>query len=283
MKRNSLIGTSVLAALALALGQHAASAAPATATGPAALALAAVVAEQAPLGRYEKRVITRLFDGDSNISITPNTKITVAAMSIVCRTSNVDITMRSCDLTFKTNKRSVHGRLANELFATITVAGVASEGAAGSIVVIVLWVYYASIILFLGAEFTKVYDVVRQDRPGWSSRDDHWWAQVLVDSPGSRDGATERRVVVHEGEGGVDGYALWRSKSNWNAGGPNAEVWVTEIAAADPVAYAALWRFLASQVPNHDPEHQPLPFFADRWLDRHARGDDVVRWYSSMS
>jgi len=93
-------------------------------------------------------------------------------------------------------------------------------------------------------EITKVYDMVRQDRPGWSSRDDHWWAQVLVDSPGSRDGATERRVVVHEGEGGVDGYALWRSKSNWNAGGPNAEVWVTEIAAADPVAYAALWRFL---------------------------------------
>lgn len=46
---------------------------------------------------------------------------------------------------------------------------------------------------------------------------------------------------------------------------------------------AALWRFLASQVPNHDPEHQPLPRFADRWLDRHARGDDVVRWYSSMS
>jgi predicted metal-dependent hydrolase len=44
---------------------------------------------------------------------------------------------------------------------------------------------------------------------------------------------------------------------------------------------AALWRFLASQVPNHDPEHQPLPRFADLWLERHARGDDVVRWYSS--
>lgn len=43
-----------------------------------------------------------------------------------------------------------------------------------------------------------------------------------------------------------------------------------------------LWRFLASQVPHHDPEHQPLPRFADLWLERHARGEDVVRWYSSQ-
>ena len=134
MRRNSRIGKSIVAALLLAVGQHAAAAAPATATGPAALALAAVVAEQAPLGRYEKRVIARMFDGTSNINITPNTKITVAAVSIVCRASNVDITSRSCDLTFKTNKRSIHGRQANELYATIAVAGVASEGAAGSVV-----------------------------------------------------------------------------------------------------------------------------------------------------
>jgi hypothetical protein len=133
MKRHSLIGRSILAALLLGVGQHAASAAPATATGPAALALAAVVAEQAPLGRFDKRVVARLFDG-KRIFITPNTKITVAALSIVCRTSNVDITMRSCDLTFRTNKRSVQGREANELNATMAVAGVASEGAAGSLV-----------------------------------------------------------------------------------------------------------------------------------------------------
>ena len=30
-------------------------------------------------------------------------------------------------------------------------------GAAGSIVVILLWVYYSSQILFLGAEFTQVF------------------------------------------------------------------------------------------------------------------------------
>jgi predicted acetyltransferase len=93
-------------------------------------------------------------------------------------------------------------------------------------------------------ELTKVYDTLRPERPGWSSRNDAWWAQVLADSPGGRGSDTERRVVLHEGEGGVDGYALWRSKGNWTATGPNAEVHVTEVAAADPVVYAALWRFL---------------------------------------
>ena len=30
-------------------------------------------------------------------------------------------------------------------------------GAAGSIIILMVWVYYSSIILYLGAEFTKVY------------------------------------------------------------------------------------------------------------------------------
>lgn len=44
---------------------------------------------------------------------------------------------------------------------------------------------------------------------------------------------------------------------------------------------AASQRIVMSQLPNHDPEHQPLPAFAARWLERYARGEDVVRWYSS--
>jgi predicted acetyltransferase len=93
-------------------------------------------------------------------------------------------------------------------------------------------------------ELTKVYDTLRPDRPGWSSRDEAGWANVVADLAVYREGFTERRAVLHEGEGGVDGYALWRSKGAWSATGPNAEVDVNEIAAADPVAYAALWRFL---------------------------------------
>jgi len=40
-------------------------------------------------------------------------------------------------------------------------------------------------------------------------------------------------------------------------------------------------RVLLSQTPFHDPAHEPLPEFADRWFDRYASGGDVVRWYGS--
>jgi hypothetical protein len=59
-------------------------------------------------------------------------EISVTADAIVCRTSNVDISARSCNLTFKNAKRALKGREANEIYATAATAGVPSEGAAGS-------------------------------------------------------------------------------------------------------------------------------------------------------
>jgi hypothetical protein len=123
----------IVLALFVALGQEAAVAKSITATGPAALALAAVVADHSTLvSAFHKRVIARLFGGNTNFGFTPNRKISVTADTIVCKTSNVDITSRSCELTFSVGKRSVGGREANELSATAAVAGATSEGAAGS-------------------------------------------------------------------------------------------------------------------------------------------------------
>jgi hypothetical protein len=102
-------------------------------TGPSALALAAVVAAHGSLlGAFDRRAMRRLFDGKSLIIPRVN-KITVAADSIVCKMSDVDITARSCDLVFRTHKRTVTGRNANEVYGTLALAGVTSEGAAGSI------------------------------------------------------------------------------------------------------------------------------------------------------
>jgi predicted metal-dependent hydrolase len=42
-------------------------------------------------------------------------------------------------------------------------------------------------------------------------------------------------------------------------------------------------RLLASQTPHHDPAHQPLPSFAQRWITRYDRGEEVARWYSSQT
>lgn len=123
----------MISAVALAVIQSSASAAPGSATGPTALALAAVIAQHSPAVRaFDKRVIARLFRGNTRFGFTPNTKISVDADSVVCRVSNVDITQRSCELTFGSRKRTLTGREANEVGATAAAAGVPSEGAAGS-------------------------------------------------------------------------------------------------------------------------------------------------------
>jgi hypothetical protein len=123
-----------LAILTLALslnGVTAASAAAASVSGSAALALAGVVAPYSPLPAAEKKAVAAFFAGNTSVSYAK--KITVTADKIVCRTSNVDITARSCELTFKGSTRTLKGREANEIFATEVMAGVPSDGAAGSI------------------------------------------------------------------------------------------------------------------------------------------------------
>jgi len=105
-----LIIPALIPALALTVVQTTASAAPGSASGPSGLALAAVIAQHSPAVRaFDKRVIARLF-----------------------RVSNVDITSRSCELNFGARKRTLTGREANEVGATMAAAGIPSEGAAGS-------------------------------------------------------------------------------------------------------------------------------------------------------
>jgi hypothetical protein len=120
-----------VAALALVVSISNAGAATATSvSGSTALALAAVVAQYAPIAAAPKHTVASFFKGDTLFPY--GGKISVTADKIVCRTSNVDITSRSCELTFKIAKRALKGRDANELFATMLMAGIPAEGAAGS-------------------------------------------------------------------------------------------------------------------------------------------------------
>jgi predicted acetyltransferase len=99
----------------------------------------------------------------------------------------------------------------------------------------------------LQPELAAIYERARSDRPGWSSRDDRWWAFILADPESRRSGAGARRAVVHEApDGAADGYATWRVKSEWRDGNPAGEVQVDEVVATAPAAYRALWRFLLS-------------------------------------
>jgi hypothetical protein len=115
--------------LATALGVAEASAE--TTGGSAGLALAAVVATASPLLTFaERKAVDELFAEGSNISY--KKPIVVTADKIVCRTSNVDITLRSCELTFAKKTKTINGRAANELYSTEAMAGVPADGAAGT-------------------------------------------------------------------------------------------------------------------------------------------------------
>ena len=110
------------------------SASAATASGSSALALASLVAANSRLlAQQDRSVMARMFAGYLNFRYPPNHKITVQADSIVCRASNVDITSRSCELTFGSKKVTLSGRKAHELFATIAEVGAQPDGAAGTI------------------------------------------------------------------------------------------------------------------------------------------------------
>jgi hypothetical protein len=122
----------VLTVALLAATTSAASAAPATANGPAALALAGVVALYSPLLTADEReAVSAFFVGQSGVRYAK--KISVTADRIVCKVSNVDITARSCELNFKGAKQTITGRRASEIFATEAMAGVPADGAAGSV------------------------------------------------------------------------------------------------------------------------------------------------------
>jgi len=102
-------------------------------SGNAALALAALIGEQAPLPANEKAVLAAFLNGNPSVADHAGAKIQVGTDSVSCRASDVDLTMHSCDLTFGKKKTSLSGRSAHELYATLIEAGVPSEGAAGSI------------------------------------------------------------------------------------------------------------------------------------------------------
>jgi hypothetical protein len=119
--------------LTLLTGCEAALAAPVTVSGPGALALAALIGEYSPrLSQHDKHTLARVFDGNP---VTATQTITVQADSVVCRASNVDISSRSCGLTFGVNKPTLRGRKAHEVFATLAEVGAPSEGAAGTVYV----------------------------------------------------------------------------------------------------------------------------------------------------
>jgi predicted acetyltransferase len=117
--------------------------------------------------------------------------------------------------------------------------------------------------------FQPVFDAVWTGRPGWSERDDNWWAKMLADTPEFRDGASAMRAEVYAEGDDVQGYLRWRARHKWTDNGPEGTVVVKELTARTPTAYRELWRFAFSVDLTRSVTmasigvDDPLPFLVD--------------------
>ncbi|MBC9724458.1 GNAT family N-acetyltransferase [Streptomyces sp. TRM68367] len=81
-------------------------------------------------------------------------------------------------------------------------------------------------------------------RPGMLARMPGWEQVGLLDPEKDRDGASALQCVMAERGGETVGYARFRVKPQWEPAGARGSVILHDLAALDPVARAALWRFL---------------------------------------
>ncbi|MFF1275760.1 GNAT family N-acetyltransferase [Streptomyces marokkonensis] len=89
-----------------------------------------------------------------------------------------------------------------------------------------------------------VYARLVPGRPGMLARGPGWERLGVLDPESERGGASPLQCVVAERGGETVGYARFRVKPSWGAGGPDGEVILSALEALDPAAGAALWRFL---------------------------------------
>ncbi len=84
-----------------------------------------------------------------------------------------------------------------------------------------------------------LYERIAPTRAGYLGRHDGIWGIRFSDHEIFRSGRSNLRFGLHS-----DGFVAYRVKPDWNDRGPNFAVQVDEICAANPRAFASLWRFL---------------------------------------
>ena len=92
-------------------------------------------------------------------------------------------------------------------------------------------------------EIIAVQEATRLGIPGMVHLDERRLAYVV----GHEHGADRQRpsfFALHEGPSGVDGYAIYKVAHDWPEGTPNTTLHVRDLVAANPGAYADLWRFV---------------------------------------
>lgn len=90
----------------------------------------------------------------------------------------------------------------------------------------------------------SVYARLVPGRPGTPAHGPGWERKSLIDPESSRAGGSALQCLLAERDGELVGYTNYHIKPDWNDAGPKGRIVVSDLAALDPAAYAALWRFL---------------------------------------
>lgn len=93
---------------------------------------------------------------------------------------------------------------------------------------------------------TPVYEAARAQRAGFLSRTPDWWVGQLPLVDKDAKGGAARRLVVYETNQGPEAYAVYKTKADWGARGPNGTVNVEEAIASTERGTREIWRFLFS-------------------------------------
>jgi predicted acetyltransferase len=92
-------------------------------------------------------------------------------------------------------------------------------------------------------EILAVHEATRLELPGMVHLDERRLAYVV----GHEHGADKERptfFALREGPSGVDGYVIYKVAHDWPESTPNSALHVRDLVAANPGAYADLWRFV---------------------------------------
>ena len=88
-----------------------------------------------------------------------------------------------------------------------------------------------------------IYEAVRSERPGMTSRSEDWWNDRQLHLP-EHEAQAPRRFVVLELDGEPAAYAIYRTHFSFDGGSSSSRLAVKEALGATPQATAAIWRFL---------------------------------------
>ena len=90
-----------------------------------------------------------------------------------------------------------------------------------------------------------LYERLREARPGMIARTPAWWgAFVIPHGEKPEDGFTRRQYVEYSGHSGLEGYASYAVRADSAEGIACGSLRLHELAAMNPAAEAALWRYV---------------------------------------